>query len=101
MTQEQQINIPEIVLNTTISDFKRYLNSFNKYQHVACSVCSGTEWTINASPNDQNKPVIVTLPIPFVDGAGIWCFYLMCQSCGEMKLINTNKVAEWLHKNKP
>jgi hypothetical protein len=100
VSMEKQINIPNIVMSTTIEDFSRYLNSFNKNNHVKCSTCGNVEWEIFANPNDANKPVIVTLPLPMTEGAGIWSFYLMCKNCGEMKLINTNKVAAWLHKNK-
>lgn len=99
MTQKTEIDVSEVVRNMTISDFKSYLHSFSKHPHLVCSVCSGTKWTIHSNPEDNDKPIIITLPIPFVEGVGVWCFFLMCSRCGKMNFINTNKVAEWVRNN--
>lgn len=101
MEEGNKINIPEIVMSTSIDDFKFFLQSFEKDGHdLTCSCCKGTSWEINSAPNDKNKPVIVTMPLPLVSGSGVWAYYVVCNTCGEIKLFHTNKVATWLHENR-
>lgn len=97
----KKFNTVETVLATTIDDLSLFLKSFDKEDHdLVCSCCQGIKWEINGRPNDKEKPVIVTLPLPMVDGAGVWAFPITCTKCGEMKFFHTHKVAAWIHENK-
>jgi len=101
MEDVDKINIAEIVLSTTIEDLTNFLKSFEKDDHdLKCSCCKGSRWEINSNPNDKSKPVIVTMPLPLINGSGVWAFYVVCYTCGEIKLFHTSKVATWLHEKR-
>ncbi|MET3814536.1 hypothetical protein [Pantoea sp. UYEF8] len=101
MDADKKINLPELVLSATTQDFKDFLKSFEKDgKDLQCSCCGGSHWEINSNPNDKEKPVIITLPLPMISGSGVWAFFVICSTCGEIKLFNTNKVATWLHARK-
>lgn len=101
MEGDKKINLPQLVLSTTMEDFKDFLKSFERDgKDLQCSCCGSTHWEINNNPNDKNKPVIITLPLPLISGSGVWAFFVICATCGEMKFFNTNKVAAWLHERR-
>ncbi|MGN2553798.1 hypothetical protein ACTFCE_11230, partial [Escherichia coli] len=85
------------VKQVTVNDFGRYFNSIENYKNgIFCYICGGNDWDLHRSPDDKERPVIITFPIPDKDGMGVWAFYVMCKNCGGMHFINANKVANWL-----
>jgi len=91
-----------IAKKVTVDDLGDYLLSVkNNKNGIFCYICGGNNWDLHRNPDEKDKPVILTFPIPDRDGIGVWSFYMMCTNCGGMHFINANKVATWWeNKNK-
>ncbi|WP_432323433.1 hypothetical protein [Yersinia enterocolitica] len=84
---------PNQVRKITLSLLKDYLHRIEtKDGEIICPVCKGTLWDIPVSKNDEDQPNLVTFPMPFNPGFGVWSFPVSCNNCGDMKFFEASKV---------
>ncbi|MDI9766784.1 MULTISPECIES: hypothetical protein [Pantoea] len=68
----------------------------HKHGESECSFCHSTTWHIHKSPYDPSNPNVVTFPMPFSPGIGMWAFPIACADCGDMKFFEASKVYDFL-----
>lgn len=99
MANSKEKKLQDWAEEVTMDEFGDFLKSIkNNKNGMFCSACGGNDWDIHSNPEDKTKPAIVTLPLPSKEGFGMWCFYLMCQNCGGIKLFSASKAAEFKMK---
>lgn len=87
------------VTEITFDIFQSYLSDIEKeFGEIKCSECGSHLWNILRSPNNQNSPNVVTLPMPLSPGMGIWAFHISCNNCGSMRFFEASHVVEKINK---
>ncbi len=95
--EKKYSGLSAIAKKVTVDDLGNYLLGVKNLKNgIFCYICGSNEWDLHRNPEDREKPVIVTLPLPDKEGLGVWVFYMMCKNCGGMHFINANKIASWL-----
>lgn len=86
-------------LDVTMKIFMEYIDNIEKKNgDIKCPACSGTLWGISHSETDPSKPAILTTPLPFSKGRGMWAFPLICSSCGFVITFEASKVVSILEE---
>lgn len=87
------------VLKVTIPLLMEYIDVLEKRNgEITCPACRTSLWTISHSEMDNHKPAVVTYPLPFSHGRGMWAFPMICDSCGYIISFEATKVADNLEK---
>ncbi|CNJ79015.1 Uncharacterised protein [Yersinia intermedia] len=86
------------VVTTAISvrqkELVDYFESYEKkHGDLLCPLCKNTNWVIATRDKGDMGPLIITLPIPTMQGRGVWAFPLYCSDCGYMIMLNTSHVS--------
>lgn len=90
-------SMPELAMALDIEGLESYFNSLNaNVDTVKCPVCKSVNWAVAVSHDDKKKPMIVTLPIPQLQGKGVWNYTLICDTCGYTMLFNCSSVVRKL-----
>ena len=89
---------PIEIRDVTIKKFNAYVSKLEEKKDFSCSVCGGTLWDVPCSPNDEDHPNVITLPMPFNPGFGVWAFHIICAECGSMMFFEASKVVDGLRK---
>lgn len=97
---EQTVRDPGEIAGVTFDLLKEYLEDLELISgEINCSECGKTSWNIFRSPLDKEKPNVVTFPMPFTPGYGIWSFPVACDSCGSMRFFEASTVLDELRKS--
>lgn len=98
--EERQKSLPELALSIDIEKFEsHFINLDVTTSNCKCPVCGNFKWVVAASHEDKSKPMIVTLPIPSLQGKGIWHYTLICDVCAYTMLFNCGAVVRKMAEN--
>ncbi|MGX9362203.1 hypothetical protein [Pantoea ananatis] len=77
-----------------IGYFKKILEPIEKEENrgYQCLFCKSNEWFIQPFPEDPNKPMIVSQPIPKSKNLASWYFPVGCSNCGYTMFFDAAKV---------
>lgn len=77
-----------------IGYFRKILEPIeNEQEHgYQCIFCKSHEWYIQPFPNTNDKPMIVSQPIPNSKNLASWYFPVGCKSCGFTMFFDAAKV---------
>lgn len=89
---------PNEIRGVTVEKFKVFFSKLEDKKELPCAVCGGTLWDIPCSPNDETHPNVITLPMPFSPGFGVWAFHIVCDGCGNMMFFEASKVVDALRE---
>ena len=90
---------PIEIRDVSVDKFKSFFSKLEAKKELPCTVCEGTLWDIPCSPNDETHPNVITLPMPFSPGFGVWAFHIVCAECGSMMFFEASKVVDALRKS--
>jgi len=92
MEQEDNKRI-ELALSVSKADFVDYFTNFEaEFGELSCPLCKNTTWFISSRDEESALPTILTIPLPFSPGRGMWVFPLTCNKCGFVVTFDTNFV---------
>ncbi|MBS6076117.1 MAG: hypothetical protein KIB03_14735 [Citrobacter freundii] len=98
--KEDKRSLPELVLALDINKFEsHFLKLGINTNNCKCPVCGSFKWVVAAAQEDKTKPMIVTLPIPSLQGKGIWHYSLICDNCAYTMLFNCGAVVRKMAEN--
>lgn len=83
-----------IARSITHQEFIEYFNSCEKkYGELACPMCRTSLWVVSPQDSGSTQPLMVTFPLPMVQGMGVWSFPIFCSECGYTVLYNATYVS--------
>ncbi|HEI9850470.1 TPA: hypothetical protein SLN67_003533 [Serratia marcescens] len=86
--------------SVTHAELAEYFTSFEKkHGDLPCPLCKTSLWAMPPGNEDHFRPLLVTLPLPFSNGMGVWSYPIFCTNCGYTVLFNTNHVASKIKGN--
>ncbi|MEF9674483.1 hypothetical protein ABRQ00_10955 [Pectobacterium aroidearum] len=96
--KNDKIGDPAIAKKVTIPMLKKYFDDLEQERgkEVECIICAGTKWIVPTSPEGDDKPIIITLPMPFHGQMGVWAFPISCKKCSNMLLLEASIVTKSL-----
>lgn len=98
--EKSQRSLPELALALDITKFESHFLKLDvNTSNCKCPVCGNFKWVVAASQEDKTKPMIVTLPIPSLQGKGIWHYSLICDTCAYTMLFNCGAVVRKMAEN--
>ncbi|HED1709675.1 TPA: hypothetical protein R4X16_000595 [Klebsiella variicola subsp. variicola] len=86
MTNSTKPSMQDLVVSVTAEEVVNYLksnlNPLDKEKTTfTCHFCKSNEWSLKTFPEDPNRPLVVTHPIPQKD-VSAWYFPVFCEKCG-------------------
>lgn len=101
-TSDSDVRDPVEITQITFQLFHYYLDELEKEcGDITCSECGNQMWNIFRSPpkeGEDEKPNVVTFPMPLSPGIGMWSFPIACSRCGSMRFFEASAVYDWLRK---
>ncbi|ELY2767160.1 hypothetical protein SMC44_002680 [Cronobacter malonaticus] len=97
--QEPQVRDPLEITKVTYELFKFFLDELERERgDITCAECGNQMWNIFRAPGTEEKPNVVTFPMPFSPGIGMWSFPISCSRCGSMRFFEASTVVDSLRK---
>ncbi|CNI60443.1 MULTISPECIES: hypothetical protein [Yersinia] len=90
----KDIEIVTAAISVRQKELVEYFEGYEKkHGDLLCPLCKNTNWTIATRGGEDVGPLIITLPIPTMQGRGVWAYPLYCTDCGYMIMLNTSHVS--------
>lgn len=95
-----EIRDPLEITKVTFDLFRFYLDGLEKEcGDIKCSECGNHMWNIFRAPGPEDKPNVVTFPMPLSPGMGMWAFPISCSKCGSMRFFEASIVVDSLRSH--
>lgn len=97
---KSEVRDPSEIKKVTFDLFKFYLDELEKEcGDIKCSECGNHLCNIFRAPGPEEKPNVVTFPMPLSPGMGMWAFPISCSKCGSMRFFEASTVVDSLRTN--
>ena len=100
---DPKVRDPFEITKISFELFKFYLDELEKeFGDITCNECGNQLWNIFRAPvpeGAEEKPNVVTFPMPFSPGVGMWSFPISCSRCGSMRFFEASAVYDGLRKH--
>ncbi|AYN25740.1 hypothetical protein D8682_01310 [Buttiauxella sp. 3AFRM03] len=81
-------------MSVTREDFVEFFTKYEKkHGDLVCPLCQSSVWGLPSREDSPEHLAIVTLPIPFSPGRGMWAYPIICKECGYIVTFAANKVS--------
>lgn len=98
--KEPNIRDPLEITRVTYELFKFFLDELEREcGDITCSECGNQMWNVFKAPGPEEKPNVVTFPMPLSPGLGMWSFPISCSKCGSMRFFEASIVVDMLRKH--
>ncbi|SEK36656.1 hypothetical protein SAMN04487787_101631 [Kosakonia sacchari] len=86
----------EIVTSVTLKDLADFIvaKKASSGKFMACPFCGHDSWSIQPDLKNNQKPIILMMPVLGNNAASMWFFPFSCTNCGHNINFNAKTVAD-------